>query len=197
MVLPKRKPVSYTDLLALPDHLVGEILDGELIASARPASRHAMASSTAGGDLSGAFHRKPGGSGGPGGWWIVDAPELHLGRHVLVPDLAGWRRDRMPVWPDVAYFELAPDWACEVVSPASVRRDRVQKSRIYLECGVQWLWLVDPAQRLVEVLRHAGEHWILQGAWVGDDVEARIPPFDAIAIDLTRWWPEEAATPAP
>ena len=106
---PSKKPATYDDLLALPEHVIGEIIDGELIASPRPRARHALASSNLGIDVGGPFGRKPGNPGGPGGWHILDEPELHLGRDVVVPDLAGWRRERMAVVPDVAAFELAPD----------------------------------------------------------------------------------------
>lgn len=144
--VPQRKPATYADIMALPDHVVGEILDDELVVSPRPAPAHAFASSGIGMDL-GPFHRRLGGPGGPGGWWIIDEPELHLGPHVLVADLAGWRRERMPVRPQTAWFELAPDWVCEVQSPRTARRDRVQKMRMYGEHGVRWLWLVDPGAR--------------------------------------------------
>jgi Uma2 family endonuclease len=111
-----RKPATYADVLAAPDHVVAEILDGELHLSPRPAPRHAAASSGLGGALHGPFDR---GRGGPGGWRILDEPELHLGADVVVPDLAGWRRTRLPRLPDEAYFTLAPDWICEVVSPST------------------------------------------------------------------------------
>lgn len=194
---PARKPATYQDLLRLPENVVGEILDDELVVSPRPAPAHAWSSSVAGSDLVGPFHRRPGGPGGPGGWWVIFEPELHLGRQVLVPDLAGWRRERMPVRPATAWIELAPDWACEVLSPRSARRDRLQKMRIFGEEGVRWIWLVDPIARTVEAYERQGEHWLLLGNWGGDDPEARIPPFDAVAIDLGRWWeggpPEEDA----
>lgn len=183
----KPEPATYAGLVALPDNVIGEIVDGELVASPRPAPAHALSSSTIGMDMA-PFHRRPGGPHGPGGWWILDEPELHLGRHVLVPDLAGWRREGMPQLPTTAYFERPPDWVCEVVSPASVRRDRVQKMGIYGEFDVRWLWLVDPQQQLVEVFERQGHAWMLAATAVGDDCEARLPPFDAVVLDLSRWW---------
>ena len=145
MTLAARKPATYADILALPDHVIGEILDGELVVSPRPAPRHTRAGSAIGQDLS-AFDRKSGGPPDrPGGWWILDEPELHLhDSPIVVPDLAGWRRGGMPTLPDTAYFETPPDWVCEVISPKSGGRDRIQKARIYLECGVEWFWLVEP-----------------------------------------------------
>ena len=111
-----RRPATYDDVLKVPNHLVAEILDGELHVSPRPSPRHAAASSGLGGALWGPFDR---GRGGPGGWRILDEPELHLAADVLVPDLAGWRRDRLPTLPEQPYFDLAPDWVCEVISPST------------------------------------------------------------------------------
>jgi len=188
LAAPQQKLATYQDIIDLPAHVVGEIVNGELVVSPRPAPAHAGASSVAGMDVGNAYHRKPGDPAGPGGWWIYDEPELHLGRHVLVPDLAGWRRERMPTRPTTAWFELAPDWVCEVVSPKSAGHDRIAKARIYLQEGIEWFWLVDPTNQYVEVLHNAGEHWIVRGTWSGDDAAAHIPPFDAVPIDLARWW---------
>jgi len=197
--LPAKKLATYEDLLRLPEHVVGEILDGELIVSPRPAPRHAAASSGSGADVYAAFHRKSGGPLGPGGWWILDEPEIHLHRQILVPDVAGWRRERLPALPARPWFELAPDWVCEVISPHSGRRDRIQKARIYREFGVEWYWLIDPLQQTVEVWHGQGERWLVEGVWGGDDGEARMPPFDATPLDLSRWWeggpPEETQIP--
>ena len=122
------RPATYEDLCNVPDHKVAEILDGELIVSPRPALRYASASSRLGGILGGPFDLGP---DGPGGWWILDEPELHLRDDILVPDLAAWRRERLPFVPDAAYMTLAPDWACEVISPSTERIDRSRKMRIY------------------------------------------------------------------
>src|SRR5438105_1197571 len=137
MVRPKI-PATYRDLERLPEHVVGELIHGELIVSPRPASPHALAASAIGSDLGGSFHRPPG-DRGPGGWWILDEPELHFGEDVLVPDLAGWRRERMPRVPNVPAFELAPDWICEVVSPSTERVDRSSKMGIYARVKVAHL----------------------------------------------------------
>jgi Uma2 family endonuclease len=119
--------------------------------------------------------------------WILDEPELHLGPHVLAPDLAGWRRERMPVFPDAAYFTLAPDWVCEVLSPARARTDRVVKMPIYAAKGVQWLWLVEPDLRILEVFRLQEERWLLEGAWQESD-EVLAPPFAEIPLSLANLW---------
>ena len=186
------RPATYDDLVALPEHVVGEILDDELWASPRPAPRHARAQSRLSFRIGSVFD-DGGGSRGPGGWHVLIEPELHLGRHVLVPDLAGWRRERMPRLPETAYFALAPDWVCEVLSPSTVRLDREKKLRVYAEHGVGHAWLVDPIARTLEVLRREqhGDNgaWMLVATHTGDAV-ARIEPFEAIEFRLERLWAE-------
>ncbi len=177
----------YAQVVALPEHLVGEVIDGVLHTHARPAPKHAVAGTQAGGDLSTSFGKRKPGAAGPGGWWILFEPELKLGRHVLVPDIAGWRRERMPQMPTTAQFHLAPDWICEVVSPDSARTDRMLKLPKYVEYGVAWAWLVDPGNQVVEVFQSDGGRWVLAGSFVGDD-PARIPPFDAVELDLSSFW---------
>jgi Uma2 family endonuclease len=164
----------------VPEHRVAEIVDGELITSPRPAFRHARAASILGVALGGPYDL---GLGGPGGWWIVDEPEVHLGEDVLVPDLAGWRRERMPLFPDVAWCELAPDWVCEVLSPASVRFDKRRKLPVYSRAGVGHAWLVDPVARTLEVLRLHGTSWLL-AATFGEDDRVRAEPFPDVEIPL-------------
>ena len=161
---PTRRPATYEDLLKVPDHLVAEILDGELHVSPRPAPRHADASTGLGGVLRGPFDR---GRGGPGGWRILFEPELHLGRDVLVPDLAGWRRDRLPALPEEAYFSVSPDWVCEVVSPSTAAIDRVKKLTIYARERVRHAWMIDPIARTLEVLRLENGRWTIAATWSG------------------------------
>jgi hypothetical protein len=131
---PARHIARYEDILALPENLVGEIIAGELHTHPRPAPRHTRAYSALGYSIGGPFD---GGIGGPGGWWILDEPEIHLSEHVLVPDIAGWRRERMPELPETAWFELAPDWVCEILSPSTARTDRALKMPIYAAEGVR------------------------------------------------------------
>jgi Uma2 family endonuclease len=194
MALPSKQPhpATYEDILRLPEHLVGEIVDGDLVVSPRPGSRHALASSVVGGALTGPFHR---GRGGPGGWVILFEPELHLDPHVLVPDLAGWRRERMPVFPDAPWFTLAPDWVCEVLSPSTAILDRTRKQDIYREQGVAWLWFIDPSVRTIEVLNHTEQGWMVAGTFGGTG-EACVPPFDAVAMDIGALW-DLTPPPAP
>lgn len=179
-----KRQATYEDLLAVPDHLVAEILDGELVTSPRPASEHAQAASELGSELKPPFQK---GKGGPGGWVILFEPELHLGGHALVPDLAGWRRERMPEMPHVPAFELAPDWICEVLSPSTVARDRVRKMPIYASQGVRHVWLVDANAQTLEVFRLDGEGWRLVGTWEGD-ARVRAEPFEAVELELGGLW---------
>lgn len=181
---PARKPVSYEDLEALPAGWVGEIIAGELYASPRPAAPHALASATLGIDLGNPFQR---GRGGPGGWWILDEPELHLGEDVVVPDLAGWRRERLPQIPGDAFLTLEPDWVCEVLSPRTVQIDRAQKMPLYAAWGVPWAWLVDPLARTLEAFQLREGRWLLLGVW-REDAVAPIAPFEAVPLELGALW---------
>ena len=178
------KFATYEDLFDLPENLVGEIIHGQLITQPRPAPKHALASSSMGGELISPFHK---GRGGPGGWWILFEPELHLGPHILVPDLAGWRRERMRELPDLAYFTLPPDWVCEVLSPGTARIDRADKMPIYAEYGVSFLWLVDPALHILEAFVLRDGHWSLEHVYQEND-EVRAVPFDAVAFSLAGLW---------
>jgi Uma2 family endonuclease len=182
----KSRRATYADLQAVPDHRVAEIIDGVLHVSPRPASPHARASSLLTIDLGSAFYR---GRGGPGGWVILDEPELHLGPEpdVLVPDLAGWRRERMPEVPDVPAFTLAPDWVCEVLSPSTEAMDRAEKMPVYARECVVHVWLVDPVLQTLEVLRLEGAGWLLLATYHGDRA-VRAEPFHAIELDLAGIW---------
>lgn len=184
---PKHK-ATYDEVLAAPENKVAEILDGELILSPRPASPHAMASSVLGADLLGAFQRAPGDPAGPGGWWILDEPELHLGGDVVVPDIAGWRRERMPRVVVAPWFELAPDWLCETLSPSTVRIDRGRKLAIYAREGIGHVWLLDPIARTLEILRLGDDGRYRIAAVHTDTDRPRAEPFDALELELARLW---------
>lgn len=182
--MSEKRRATYDDLLAVPDHLIAEILDGELHTSRHLGSWQAQARTELASVLGIAFGK---GKGGPGGWVMLHGPELHLGGHVLVPDLVGWRRERMPEMPHVPAFELTPDWVCEVLSPSTVARDRVRKLPIYAAQKVQHAWLVDANARTLEVFRLDGESWRLVGTWEGD-ARVRAEPFDAVELELGGLW---------
>lgn len=169
-----------------PRNVVAEVLAGELHTSPRPRLRHANASSVLGGRLNHAFHD---GEGGPGGWFILDEPELHLGDgpDICVPDIAGWRRERMPRLPDSDAIAVAPDWICEVLSPSTERIDRGRKRDIYARDGVSHLWFLAPDIEALEAFALEGAGYRVLGTWTGDDV-ARVPPFEALELRLEGLW---------
>jgi Uma2 family endonuclease len=180
---------TYDDILKLPDHVVGEIVDGELFVSPRPAVRHANTATVVCADVVSRFQGPPG-PGGPGGWWILVEPELHFGEDVLVPDLAGWRRERMTRLPDTHAIELAADWVCEILSPSTERLDRTRKLGVYARVGVPWAWLINPTYRTIEVLSLEQGKWTIAATVSGVD-RVRLAPFDAVELDITRWWLED------
>ena len=187
MASPARKPATYEDLLKLPDDKIGEIVDGELSASPRPAGRHASLAFTLSTEIGPPFQAK---RGGPGGWLFLFEPELGLADDTLVPDLAGWRRERMHAVPDVAAVTLAPDWICEILSPSTERLDRVRQLPASARHGVGHAWLITPSTRTLEVYRRDGGSWVLAGTHA-DDAIGRAEPFGAIELDLLRLWGEE------
>jgi Uma2 family endonuclease len=180
-------PATYADIEALPANMVGEILFGVLHAHPRPAPRHSRASSRLGAELVSPFDR---GRGGPGGWIILGEPELHLGPHVVVPDIAGWRRERLPRLPETAYFETPPDWVCEVLSPSTARLDRTDKLTVYAEYKVGHCWLVDPDALTLEVFELSNGRWMLHSTYKEADTVAA-PPFEAHSFSLDVLWPDE------
>jgi Uma2 family endonuclease len=184
MTEKRKSGASYDDVLDAPESQVAELVHGDLYLSPRPSPRHANATSVLGAKLNSAFHQ---GRGGPGGWWIWDEPELHLFGNVLVPDLAGWRRSRLPELPDEVGIDLAPDWLCEVLSPSTERFDRREKLPRYALAEVGHLWLVDPQRRVLEVYARAGATWTLLESWAGT-AAVIAPPFEALAIDLADLW---------
>ncbi len=186
--LPKNKPkpATYADIEALPDNVVGEILFGVLHTSPRPTPRHSRAAWRLNGQLDGPFDL---GISGPGGWIFMPETELHLGDHVIVPDISGWRRERLPRLPDTAYINVPPDWVTEILSPSTQRADRTDKLEIYAEFGVGHAWYLDPIVNTLEVMT------LVQGKWQitatlknGDSVTA--PPFEAHTFPLDVLWPD-------
>jgi Uma2 family endonuclease len=185
MALPARQRATYDDLRAVPSHLVAEIVGGALRTHPRPAPRHAHASSRLGAKLNRTFDE---GDGGPGGWWILDEPELHFtSGDIVVPDIAGWRIERMPELPRTAHFDVVPDWVCEVLSPSTAAEDRADKMPAYAEAGVRFAWLIDPLLRTLEAFELEGERWFLRGTY-RDAARVRAAPFDAVELALDALW---------
>lgn len=179
-------PGLYQQLLALPEHVAGEIIDGELYTQPRPAGRHAAAESGLQARLGGPFRF---GDNGPGGWWILVEPEVHFVRdmEVAVPDLAGWKRERMPSIPESHRFEVVPDWVCEILSPGTIQKDRVVKLPFYARYGVAHAWLVDPLARTLEAFALREGAWVLVAS-LKDDDPVSVAPFDAITFSLADLW---------
>jgi Uma2 family endonuclease len=182
----RQRPATYRDVLDAPAHMVAEIANGRLHLHPRPASRHARASFWLAFSLGG---RGPADPTGPGGWHFAIEPELHLGPDVLVPDLAGWRRERMPVFPDTPAIDLAPDWACEILSPGTRRFDLTEKRELYRVAGVAHLWLVDPDARTLEAFTLTAGAWTLAAAFQDGDA-IRAAPFEALTFPLNALWPD-------
>ena len=180
------KPTLYEQLMELPEHVTGEILNGELYAMPRPSGRHGLAESALGFNVSGPFHF---GRGGPGGWWIITEPEVHFIRdiEVAVPDLAGWRRERMPNIPEGHRFEIIPDWVCEILSPSTAKKDRIVKLPIYARYGVPHVWIIDPLAQTLEAFELHQGRWVLI-ATLKDDDPVAVPPFDAVTFSLADLW---------
>ncbi|MGY6216132.1 Uma2 family endonuclease [Methylolobus aquaticus] len=191
--VPNRTPTAYERLCALPEGMTGEIIGGELHTQPRPSGKHAQAQTGLNVDLGGPFGF---GRGGPGGWWILPEPELHFVRdtEVVVPDLAGWRRERMPDLPDDHRFEVVPDWVCEILSPGTVKKDRVLKLPLYARHGVGHVWLVDPIARTLEAFELREHAWMLIAA-LKDDDQVQLPPFEAVSFALSDLWAPDAIPP--
>lgn len=186
-----RETATYDDLARLPENMVGELIDGELWAWPRPSGPHTVVASRLGMDIGAPYDR---GRGGPGGWWILDEPELHLTPHVIVPDLGGWRRERLPDIPQNQIFAIPPDWVCEVLSPSTTRIVRKRKMPIFAEHGVSYAWIIDPQRRTLEVKQ------LRDGAWVdiaafGDDDNVIAEPFAEIEIQLATIWASPLPSP--
>ena len=182
---PAYQPTPYDELCALPEGVTGEIIRGQLHTMTRPSGRHGLAEGALNVHIGGPF----GYSSGPGGWWIIPEPEIHLVRdtEVAVPDLAGWRRERMPTLPEDHRFETVPDWVREILSPSTAKKDRVLKLPLYAHYGVAYAWLVDPKERTLEAYELRQGQWVLIATLAGD-VPVRIPPFDAVEFSLGDLW---------
>lgn len=179
-----KKRATYQDVLDAPEFVVAEIIGGELRLTPRPGGPATSVASKIAGALIPPFNEA---RGGPGGWIVLIEPELHLGDDVVVPDLAGWRIERLPRVPEGAFFTVTPDWVCEVMSRSSETTDRLAKLPLYATSGVGHSWLVSPRRHTLEAFRLHEGHWLAIAGHTGN-VTARIEPFDALEIDLTRLW---------
>ena len=177
-----RRPATFEDLLAIPeDERFHELIDGEIVEKTAPSGEHANAEGAVLGAVRPAFHRRSGGGGLPGGWWILIEVDVQLGRDIVRPDIAGWRRDTCPEPPSGFPVQPRPDWVCEIVSPAKPQRDTVKKVRLYHAAQVPYYWLVDPKLATLTVMHWRDDGYLtLLVAERGETVRAR--PFDAIEI---------------
>jgi Uma2 family endonuclease len=191
MATPReRRDALYIELEALPEHVTGEIIAGELVVSPGQGGDHAEALTEVVAQLWPAFAWRKGGLAVLRPWFLTMKSELHLDDDVLVPDLAGWYADRLGDIRGLIAVTLSPDWVCEILSPSTAKRDRGLKADRYAKHGVRWLWLVDPVEEFIEAFELVGQRWTRLGVWGGDDV-ASIVPFDRLPLELCRWWGRE------
>lgn len=193
-----RKLATYEDLYKIPENMIGEIIDGELVATPRPSPQHSNVAASLGGELVPPYRF---GRGGPGGWIILFEPEIKFSeRDLLVPDFAGWRKERFPEWPRENWFSVAPDWICEILSPSTARSDRIEKMAAHARHEVLHLWLIDPRYKTLEVFRLLSGQWVKLGGFAEND-KVRAEPFQEIEIELSGLWTEESGgsfpTPPP
>lgn len=178
---------TWEDILNAPDDgRTYEVIGGELEALPRPLPRHGRAQGIL---FSGLFAPFDQGRGGPGGWWLVIEPDVRLNPNdIVAPDVAGWRRARLPDLPDTRPIDILPDWVCEVLSPSHPRRDRIVKADLYLRSGIPFYWILDVSGRTLEAFAHRESAWLRLGAWTDGDTP-RIPPFDAVELDVGGLFP--------
>ncbi len=192
MANPALKVPTYDDILALGEGVHAEILAGELRVHAAPSWQHGDAAMALAGDLDAPFRR---GRGGPGGWWLLPETDLVMCTGDCVrPDFTGIRREKMPVLPDERPLVVDPDFVCEILSPSTRLYDETEKLEAYAAAGVQHVWHLDPHARLLTVMRHSPDGYvILRRGRPGQLL--RLPPFEAIEIDIAGLFPLERTTP--
>lgn len=181
---PAKRRATYDDLYTIPDNTTGEIMDGELVLTPRPSARHSNLEFVLSTRLGPPYRF---GEGGPGGWVILLEQEIMFGEDLLVPDFSGWRKGRFPGIPEKNWISVPPDWVCEILSPSSASLDRVRKMPIYAQHGVQYLWLMNPIEKTLEVYRLESGRWFYSAAFAGDD-KARAEPFQEIELNLADFW---------
>ncbi len=179
-----KKKATYDDLYSVPENMIGEIINGELVVTPRPSRKHVFTTTALGNELGPPYQFR---RGGPGGWVILIEPEIGLGEHIIVPDLAGWKEERYPDEEPHNWISVAPDWICEVLSPGTRRRDRMEKMPIYAQYAVPHLWLVDPVDETLEVFRLKEGEWVVAGLFA-ENAKVRAEPFTEIEINLSDLW---------
>lgn len=184
---PAKKKAIYDDLFSVPENMIGEIIDGELIVTPRPSVKHVYAASTLGMKIGSPYQLGDG--GGPGGWVILVEPEVKLAEDVVVPDLAGWKKERYPRSVETNWIAVSPDWVCEVLSPGTMRTDKIKKMPLYVRHNVGHIWLVDPVARMVEIFRLESGRWVVVAVYADHD-RMRAEPFQEIEINLYDIWQE-------
>jgi Uma2 family endonuclease len=181
--LPKKK-ATYDDLYSVPENMIGEIINGELVVTPRPSRKHVFTTTALGNELGPPYQFR---RGGPGGWVILIEPEVGLGEHIMVPDLAGWKEERYPDEEPHNWISVVPDWICEVLSSGTRRRDRMEKMPIYAQYKVPHFWMVDPVDETLEVFRLKEGEWVVAGLFA-ENAKVRAEPFTEIEINLNDLW---------
>ena len=190
---PAKKRASYEDLYTIPENMIGEIIDGELIATPRPSGEHSNAAFALSAEIGPPYRF---GRGGPGGWIILYEPETKFGDNILVPDFAGWRKERFLGWPRENWFSVVPDWICKILSPSTARNDRINKMFIYARHEVQYLWLIDPRDRTLEIFRLKSGEWVKLAGFAEND-KVRAEPFHDVELELGNFWVEKGPESSP
>jgi len=189
-----KEKATYEDLYKIPDNLIGEIIDGELIVTPRPSRKHVVCATALGAAVTAPYQFGQG--NGPGGWIFAIKPEIGLGEQILVPDLAGWKRERFPVEEDHNWISTVPDWVCEILSPSTFRTDKVKKMPVYAHHGVGHIWLIDPVAMTMDAFGLESGKWVLLGSFAEND-KVRAEPFQEIEINLEALWLESIQSPSP
>jgi Uma2 family endonuclease len=187
MTEPAIKKAIYEDLFDIPENMTGEIINGELIVTPRPSRRHSIVASSLGYEIGPPYHFGRG--GGPGGWVILDEPEVAFGVSILVPDLAGWKKERFPIEEPHNWISVAPDWVCEILSPGTAQVDRTEKMPLYAQHQVSHAWLIDPILKTLEVFKFEPGRWVVLGVYA-KSAKVRAEPFSEIELDLGLLWLE-------
>ncbi len=187
MAEPARKRATYDDLYNIPENMTGEIIDGQLYATPRPSRKHVRTVYSLGYVIGRSYDFDE--RGGPGGWIFLPESEIQLDGDTFVPDLAGWRKERFPAEEDHNWISVAPDWVCEILSPSSIRHDRITKIGTYAKHRIPYFWLVDPVAKILEVFKLESGRWTVAGAYAENE-KVRAEPFQEIEIDLANLWLE-------